>query len=651
MGQGEMVINAEKADKRHSVMSLEHPVSPTSSSGDSIAESVESNHYNHDYPETVLTPHISHTSSAHAIGGHAPITLYRSKSHRSARSVATTATSTDPAFEVDFTESDPGDPQQWTLLRKCTIVAVMSYATTVVVLYSTSYTSAIPGMAAEFGIDELSGVLGMTTYLIGIACGSLVLAPLSEMYGRRPIYIGALALFILFVLPCALAQNMATILVMRFFGAFCAAAMISNSPGTVNDIVDEEHRALAYSVWSIGPLNGPVIGPVVGGFVYEYLGWRWTNWVVIIGSGAALVLVALIPETYAPVLLRKRAAKLRKEEDTDRYWSRYDEKTPFVELLKINLSRPFVMTVKEPILIFWDIYIALVYGILYLSFVAYPIVFSGLRGWDSGITGLAFSGIGIGSLIVIAIEPLIRKAINMHTRDPETGRPPPEAGVSVVCVAAVLLPVGELWFAWTCTPNVHWIVPILAGIPFGMGNAGVFIYASNYLVHSYGIYAASALAGNAVLRSVMGAVLPLAGTVMYNNLGANWAGTILGLLESVCIPIPFIFYKYGYRIRQKSTLIRQMDADRRRLESKRAKAEAKAVKRAEGEAMAGFAMGTAAAMDEEVDLEKAAMSHHHVHQRHAKDPNVSYARRSSMETVDLTSKTKRRGSMGSVVVP
>lgn len=232
---------------------------------------------------------------------------------------------------------------------------------------------------------------------------------------------------------------------------------------------------------------------------------------------------------------------------------------------------------------------------------------------------------------MIVCEPLIRKVIQAHKPDPETGRPPPEAGVSVVCVAAVLLPVGQLWFSWTCTPNVHWIWPILAGIPFGMGNCGVFIYASNYLVHSYGMYAASALAGNAVLRSIMGATLPLAGTAMYASLGANWAGTILGLLEAVCIPIPFIFYRYGRIIRQKSALIRTMDEDRTRLETKRLKGEQKAVRRAEAEAQAGFAMDTGAAVVEEPGLEK--------------EMEVE------IEKAYHTTHTKRRNSIGSVVVP
>lgn len=390
--------------------------------------------------------------------------------------------------------------------------------------------------------------------------------------------------------------------------------------GTVNDIVDEEYRALAFSIWSIGPMNGPVIGPVVGGFVFQTLGWRWVHWVTTIVSGIAFFAVAFIRETYAPAILRKRAEKKRKETGDERWWSRYDAKTEFLPLLKINLSRPFVMTVTEPILIFWDLYIAIVYGILYLCFVAYPIVFNGLRGWASGVGGLAFCGIGVGSLIVIACEPLIRKMINAHKRD-EEGNVPPEAMVSAVCIAAICIPVGQIWFSWTCTPDVHWIWPILAGVPFGAGNAGVFIYATNYLVHSYGVYAASALAGNAVLRSIMGATLPLAGPSMYAALGANWAGTLLGLLEAICIPIPFVFYRYGHKIRQKSALIRSMQEDKRKMETKKRVAAEKEQRRLELEAEAGAGMFPGAALEEmedaEQDVEKGHMKRydqHHLHQ-------------------------------------
>lgn len=160
----------------------------------------------------------------------------------------------------------------------------------------------------------------------------------------------------------------------------------------------------------------------------------------------------------------------------------------------------------------------------------------------------------------------------MHAPDPETGKPPPEAAVSLICICAAVIPIGELWFAWTCSPaSIHWIAPLLAGIPFGAGNTGVFIYANNYLTHSYGMYAASALAGNSVIRSILGGVLPLAGSAMYDRLGPNWAGTLLGLLEVLIVPIPFVFYKYGHKIRMKSPLIMRMQEEKMKLEGKRAR--------------------------------------------------------------------------------
>ena len=125
--------------------------------------------------------------------------------------------------------------------------------------------------------------------------------------------------------------------------------MIANAPGTLSDIVDDEHRALAFSLWSIGPMNGPIFGPLIGGFASEYLGWRWTNWLVLIFAGAAFVFVALVKETYAPAILRKKARLRRKETGNENWWNRYDQRLKLWPLLKINLSRPFVMIATEPI--------------------------------------------------------------------------------------------------------------------------------------------------------------------------------------------------------------------------------------------------------------------------------------------------------------
>jgi hypothetical protein len=285
----------------------------------------------------------------------------------------------------------------------------------------------------------------------------------------------------------------------------------------------------------------------------------------------------MIKETYAPAILKRKAAQRRKETGDDRWWCRYDERISITQILKTNLSRPFIMTATEPILWFWDLYIAVIYGILYLCFVAYPIIFTEIRGWSPGISGLGFCGIGLGTMLAIAAEPLFRRMINSHKVDPETGKIPPEAGVSAVCIAAILAPAGQLVFAWTSAPaSIHWIWSILAGIPFGAGNTIVFIYSTSYMASCYGIYSASALAGNSVVRSLIGGTLPLAGPTMYASLSPQWAGTLLGLLEVILIPIPFVFYKWGKPIRQRSRLIKQMRADQDRIDRRTRRLERRA---------------------------------------------------------------------------
>ncbi|TGJ84694.1 hypothetical protein E0Z10_g4071 [Xylaria hypoxylon] len=467
-------------------------------------------------------------------------------------------------FEVDFGDDD--NPREWPFWLRAWMTFVISYCTWIVVLYSTAYTSSIPGLMEEFDVHNQTVLtLGVTTYLIGLGVGSLIWAPVSELYGRKRVYIVCMTIFTLLIIPACLATSLTEIFVVRFFGALFGAALIANSAGTVVDISTEETRALVLSLWSIAPLNGPVTGPVIGGFVFQYLGWRWDNWLILILAGAGALFMLGTKETYGPVILKAKAARIRKETNDDRWWTRYDLNLSPVDIVKLNLTRPFVLFFTEPILWFFNLWISIVYGILYLCFVAYPIVFTQHRGWSPGITGLSFVGIGVGTLIGILGEPIWRRIINNHPVD-QSGRRPPEATARILAIGSILTPIGQLVFAWTCLPPTHWAIPIAFGIPFGLGNAFTFIYGSSYIGGAYGVYAASALAGNALARSLLGAVLPLAGPKLYEALTPTWAGTLLGLLEVVLIPIPFVFWRYGDKIRAKSPAIRALREDQERIE-------------------------------------------------------------------------------------
>lgn len=267
------------------------------------------------------------------------------------------AASRPPDYEVVFEPDDPENPVNWPLWYRAYTIFCVSYSTWVVVLYSTSYTATIPGVMEEYDVSSTPvATLGLTTYLLGLAMGSVVVAPLSELYGRRMVYIVCIIIFTVLIAPCGVATSLAQIIVVRFFGALFGAALVSNSPGTVVDISTEKYLALCMSLWSIAPLNGPVTGPLIGGFVYQYLGWRWANWIAMILAAVACVLMISVKETYAPTILKRKAARRRKETDDERWWCRYDERISTTALLKINLSRPFVLAATEPILWFFNVW-------------------------------------------------------------------------------------------------------------------------------------------------------------------------------------------------------------------------------------------------------------------------------------------------------
>jgi MFS family permease len=176
-----------------------------------------------------------------------------------------------PQFEVYWDSEDPENPRLWPLWYKALTVAAMSLGATVVSLSSTLYTSRTPGLQEDFHVSKIVALLGVTTYLFGMGTGSIVFAPLSELVGR-PVYIASMTIFLLLLLPSALAQNIESILVCRFLGGFFGSALMSNSPVSVKDIVSDTHQPLAFGFWSIRPYNGHVYGPIIGGSVFQYLG-------------------------------------------------------------------------------------------------------------------------------------------------------------------------------------------------------------------------------------------------------------------------------------------------------------------------------------------------------------------------------------------
>lgn len=314
----------------------------------------------------------------------------------------------------------------------------------------------------------------------------------------------------------------------------------------------------------MAPFLGPVLGPIVGGFAGKsYLGWRSVFYIMFIFAMVMYIAgIFLLPESYAPILVRRRAQQLQDASTSEGgpvvyFKSKYDiNRKSSKEILKVSLTRPFVILFLEPIVLLLSLYVAVVYGTLYLFFTAYPLVFQSPEplgyGWNAGVGALPFIGIGVGMIIGTALTPLCNKYYVRAVDASPTGRAPPEARLPPACFGAICLPIGLAMFAATSDPSIHWIAPVIAGAPFGLGMILIFTSVLSYLIDSYLLYAASALAGNAVARSLLGAVFPLFSAQMYEGLGFRWASGLLAFLALACAPMPFLFYKYGPALRAKS---------------------------------------------------------------------------------------------------
>ncbi|KAJ4397944.1 MFS siderochrome iron transporter 1 [Didymella pomorum] len=464
-----------------------------------------------------------------------------------------TGTENDP-FLVTWIDDDPVNPMNYSTTMKWAITMLVAIATLAVAFVSSAYSGGIAEILQEFRVAQIIGTLGISLFVLGFAIGPLLWAPLSELYGRQRLFFGTYMLLTVFNAGAAGAQNIQTLIVLRFLAGSFGSSPLTNAGGVIADMFPASHRGLATSIFAAAPFLGPVIGPIVGGFVGQSIGWRWIEGVMAIFTGVLwLVCAFLVPETYAPVLLRKRAAALSKKTGQV-YKSKSDVEQGTKSIgsaFKTALTRPWVLLFREPIVLLLSIYMAVIYGTLYMLFGAFPIVFQQGRGWSQGIGGLAFIGVAVGMVAAVCYSIWDNKRYNKAIEASPSGIAAPEARLPPALVGSIAMPIGLFWFAWTNSPSIHWVVSIMAGAPFGFGMVLVFLSIMNYLIDAYLIYAASVLAANSVLRSLFGAAFPLFTSNMYADLGIHWASSIPAFLALACVPFPFLFYKYGATIRQR----------------------------------------------------------------------------------------------------
>jgi multidrug resistance protein len=489
-------------------------------------------------------------------------------------------------------DDDPANPMNWKTSKKILNVALVSAVTFITPLASCKFSllyshhpfclccglpvipycfaieyltfiaifaPGVPLLMAEFHSTspELASFV-VSVYILGFAVGPLFLAPLSELYGRVPLYHITNFLFIIFTVACALSPSLGALIAFRLLAGAAGSAALTNGGGTIADLIPIEKRGFAMSVFVIGPLLGPVIGPVAGGYLAESLGWRWVFWVLAITMGAfSLCCLIFLRETYAPVLLEKKAAKLRKATGNAALHSKLDVGISAKDLFLRAIVRPTKILFLSPVIFILSLYMAIVYGYLYLLFTTFTLIFEQQYGFSSGSVGLSFLGIGIGSMLGLGIFGYSSdKILRASARNSQNGSAShvlpvykPEYRLPPMVPGSIIIPIGLLIYGWTAQNHVQFIVPIFGTLLIGIGNLAVFMCIQTYIVDAFTVYAASALAANTVLRSIGGAILPLAGGRMYQTLGIGWGNTLIALIGVALLPVPWLLIIYGERLR------------------------------------------------------------------------------------------------------
>lgn len=470
---------------------------------------------------------------------------------------------------------DMDNPHNWPTWKKWFATMTAACLCLVVSMGSSLYVSAVPELVATYHTSETLALAGLTFYLLGFS--NVIGAPLSEVIGRKPIYLVSLPISCLFTMGVGLSQgHMRIIIPCRFFAGVFASPSMSVATGTMMDIFDIDEVSIAVTFFCLAPFMGPVISPIMSGFACEYQNWRWSQWILLFASGLIFPFIVLMPESHKGVILRRRAIKRNIKLVK---FTKKDQKAFLKVTFTITVLRPLKMLLVEPIVLVFSLYIAFIFSVLFAFFEAYPVIYHGVYKMDYAISGLPFLGIGIGlylgSMFYIFIDrkylfpkapegtpnlinpTSLRVAPYRGKRDLTTNKllPLHPEDLLLACkIGSVSLPIALFWQAWTARPDIHWMAPIAAGVLFGFGLILIFLSIIMYFSTCYPpLVVASVMAANNLLRYVMSSVFPLFTVQMYESkMKIKWASSLLAFICILLLPSPWVFEKWGPTLRHKS---------------------------------------------------------------------------------------------------
>ncbi|KAH6642646.1 MFS multidrug transporter-like protein [Boeremia exigua] len=450
---------------------------------------------------------------------------------------------------LDFEVGDPENPRNWDSKFKGLIVFLLAF-----MAFTVTFTCiGVVPIAANI-VDELEGkhasastsALLVTIWELGEAGGPLLIAPLSEVFGRYPVMNACNIVFIIATFLAAGSTSTNLLIAARWLTGFAVASNVLN-PSIIGDIFESDQRGSAMSLISLAPLIGGAIGPAIAGAIAQTLGWRQ---VLLMAGGLAVIAELLIltcfSETYKMAILHNRIARIKRESGEFKN-EPFAPKNKHEDLRKIwhALTRPFAVMFGSGVLMSLSLQASISFSFFYVMSISLPSILQDSYGFNPAETGAAFVVLSLGSLLSVlmcnAFLDRIYIALRNRSSNPDQGKP--EYRLPLAVLGAVLLPFSVTAYGWIA--HLQLPVPLLLAsvvlLDFTLLTNIIPVQA--YVVDACGLYSASAMTGVIVSRCLM---------------GYGWGFTVLGVVAAVVALIPPAILRYGSEWRQRSEYTRDI---------------------------------------------------------------------------------------------
>jgi len=470
----------------------------------------------------------------------------------------------DDPFLVTFSpQFDASNPKDWPTSRKWAVTDVMSATGFNRIMVSTIMAPALSTIASELNMSSTEAAMALSIYLLATAFGPLVIGPLSEVYGRKRVLHASNVWFLVWNIVCGFATTKEVLIASRFMAGFGASSIYALAGGVLGDIWRPEQRGRSLAVYLLIPLFGAAVGPIIGGFMAGRTTWRWMFWSTSIFQGVMVaVSFTVFRETYAPVILKRKAEGLRRNTGDARYYTVHErmvEQKSLLSILVKALTRPLRLLMFHPLIQITCVLEAFSYGLLYVVLSSFAELWIHHYQFRVELSGLHYIAIALGEVVGSQFGG---RFMDFYRRRQQTrlsgdsGAVEPEHRLKLAFPGLVVWPLALVFYGWAAQYRLHWSA-VDVGIFFmciglQMGDLPI----SAYVIESYGEHTSSAIAATQFPRSLAAFLFPLFAPKMYQELGYGWGNTVLALVGfPLGALVTIVLWRYGKQLRLKNALI------------------------------------------------------------------------------------------------